>query len=126
MVKFNQRSVINLKQEYAKITGGYVNFVVNTVNESCLRLAVFEGEYRWHFHPDSDELFIVLEGELIIDFEDSVTAILHPFEMLTVPKCVIHRTRASGRTVNLCFEHTQAETVFVELESDKAGMEKQS
>ena len=45
--------VVNLKAEGAKITDPYRNIVINRVNKSCLRLAVFEGEYRWHYHPKS-------------------------------------------------------------------------
>ncbi len=40
----------------------HANFSISEVNDHCVRLAVFTGEYDWHHHPDSDELFIVLEG----------------------------------------------------------------
>ncbi|WP_082050341.1 cupin domain-containing protein [Risungbinella massiliensis] len=95
------------------ITERHQNFIVNTVNESCLRLAVLDGEYEWHYHPDSDELFIVLEGELWIDFQDKPSISLQPHEMITIPANEIHRTRSNMRTVNLCLEHTHANTIFV-------------
>jgi mannose-6-phosphate isomerase-like protein (cupin superfamily) len=88
--------------------------VINRVNGNCLRLASFEGEYRWHQHPASDELFIVVEGRLAIDLEGGQTLELGPWESVTVPAKTVHRTRAIGRTVNLCFEEIGAETVFVE------------
>ncbi|MCR8641255.1 cupin domain-containing protein [Paenibacillus sp. N1-5-1-14] len=91
----------------------YKNFVVSDVNESCLRLAVIQGEYPWHCHPTSDELFIVLEGELFIDFQDQPTIALKANDQLTIPAGVIHRTRTEVRTVNLCFEHTDADTTFI-------------
>jgi len=105
---------INLSELSHRMTEHYQNFVVNEVNESCLRLAVFTGEYPWHRHPESDELFLVLEGELIIDFRDHESVILHPNDLFTIPAGRIHRTRSSQRTVNLCFEHTQATTEFME------------
>ncbi len=105
---------INLSELSQRITEHYQNFVVNEVNESCLRLAVFTGEYPWHRHPESDELFLVLEGELIIDFRDQESVILHSNDLFTIPAGLIHRTRSSQRTVNLCFEHTQAATEFIE------------
>ncbi|MBO0794039.1 MAG: cupin domain-containing protein [Ktedonobacteraceae bacterium] len=71
------------------------------------------GTYPWHRHPDADELFLVLEGELIIEFQDHEAVTLQPSEILTIPAGVIHRTRALHRTVNLCFEHTQATTEFL-------------
>jgi len=106
-------TVINLAVEGAVSTEPYRNVVINRVNESCLRLATFEVEYRWHFHPDSDELFIVIDGTLEIDFADEPTLQLEVWDMITIPAGVVHRTRARGRTVNLTFEHLNATTTFV-------------
>ncbi|MFS0869494.1 cupin domain-containing protein [Paenibacillus xylanilyticus] len=110
----SKREVVNLDQISQNIQEQYRNFVINDVNESCLRIAVFTGDYKWHYHSKSDELFIVLEGELLIDFKDRETVSLKPHEMITIPAGVIHRTRANVRTVNLCFEHMDADTVDVE------------
>jgi len=103
-----------LKDEGASVADSYRNQVINRVNGSCLRLAVFDGEYRWHYHPTSDELFIVVEGCLAIDLEDGRELRLQPWESVTIPAKTIHRRRAIGRTVNLCFEELGAETVFVD------------
>ncbi|EFH83955.1 cupin domain-containing protein [Ktedonobacter racemifer] len=105
---------INLSDLSQRMNERYQNVVVNEVNESCLRLAVFTGEYPWHRHPESDELFLVLEGELTIDFTDQESVTLAPNDLFTIPAGRIHRTRSSQRTVNLCFEHTQATTEFIE------------
>lgn len=113
-VRYPALQVINLQEEGAKVAAPYRNMVINRVNSNCLRLAVFEGEYRWHYHPQSDELFIVVEGCLAIDLEGERELRLHPWESVTVPAMTVHRTRAIGRTVNLCFEESGAETVFVE------------
>jgi mannose-6-phosphate isomerase-like protein (cupin superfamily) len=71
------------------------------------------GAYPWHRHPEADELFLVLEGKLIIEFKEHEAVMLQPFEIFTIPAGVIHRTRALQRTVNLCFEHTEAATEFI-------------
>jgi mannose-6-phosphate isomerase-like protein (cupin superfamily) len=113
-VRYPPLHVINLKEEGAKVADPYRNMVINRVNGSCLRLAVFDGEYRWHYHPKSDELFIVVEGCLAIDLENGRELRLHPWESVTIPAMTVHRTRAIGRTVNLCVEELAAETVFVE------------
>jgi mannose-6-phosphate isomerase-like protein (cupin superfamily) len=113
-IQFPHLHVINLATEGAASTESYRNVVINRVNESCLRLAAFEVEYRWHFHPDSDELFIVVDGVLEIDFVDAPTLRLEVWDMITIPAGTVHRTRARGRTVNLTFEHLGAATVFVE------------
>jgi mannose-6-phosphate isomerase-like protein (cupin superfamily) len=108
-----QSSLQNLKQLSDSVSEKYKNFVVSEVNDACLRLAVFDGLYEWHRHPDSAELFIVLEGELRIEFADEDALALKPGDTFTVPAGKIHRTIATGRTVNLCFELTQARTEFV-------------
>ena len=113
-VRYSTLQVINLKEEAAKVTDRYRNMVINRVNGSCLRLAVFEGEYLWHYHPKSDELFIVVEGYLTIDLKGGDEVLLHQWESVTIPAMTVHRTRAIGRTVNLCFEELEAEIVFVE------------
>jgi mannose-6-phosphate isomerase-like protein (cupin superfamily) len=107
-------TVVNLTAEGAASTEPYRNVVINRVNESCLRLATFEVEYPWHFHPDSDELFIVVEGTLEIDLTDRPTLHLGAWDMITLPAGTVHRTRARGRTVNLTFEHLGAATTFVD------------
>ncbi|GGK27851.1 cupin domain-containing protein [Salinarimonas ramus] len=102
--------------DFAEATAGldgHHNFVLAGVNDHCLRIAVFTGEYRWHVHPHSDELFVVVEGRLEIDLDSGCVA-LGPGQAYRVAAGVRHRTRARERTVNLCFERTDAETVFVD------------
>ena len=113
-VLFPQLAVANLAAEGAASTDAYRNVVMNRVNESCLRLSAFEGDYRWHFHPDSDELFVVVDGQLAIELADGSTLQLGPWDMVTIPAGTVHRTRALPRAVNLTFEHFGAETTFVE------------
>lgn len=113
-IMFPALSVVNLLAEGARTVDSYRNVVLNRVNESCLRLATFEGNYGWHFHPDSDELFVVVDGTLEIDFDEGRTLRLHAWDMITIPAGTRHRTRAVGRTVNLTFEHLAASTVFID------------
>jgi mannose-6-phosphate isomerase-like protein (cupin superfamily) len=112
-VRYPALHVVDLAAEVAAVTERYRNMVINRVNDSCLRLAVFDEAYRWHYHPTSDELFVVLSGCLAIDFEDSRELRLQPWQCVTIPAKTVHRTRALGRTINLCFEKLGAETVFV-------------
>lgn len=106
--------VVDVEAEQRAVTADYCNMVLNRVNASCLRLAVFRGEYRWHHHPTSDELFLVVEGQLEIDLADGHKLALRPWQAVVVPAGAVHRTRAIGRTVNLTFEALAAETVFVD------------
>jgi mannose-6-phosphate isomerase-like protein (cupin superfamily) len=106
--------VADIAAEAKAVAEEYRNQVLARVNQSCLRLAVMLGEYPWHHHPHSDELFLVVEGRLEIDLADGRTLSLEPWQSVVVPAATVHRTRAVGRTVNLCFEDLAADTVFVD------------
>jgi mannose-6-phosphate isomerase-like protein (cupin superfamily) len=111
-VRYAALHVVDLAAEGASVTERYRNMVISRVNDNCLRLAVFDEAYRWHYHPATDELFIVVSGCLVIDLDNNRTLRLQPWQCVTIPAMVRHRTRALGRTVNLCFEKLAAETVF--------------
>jgi len=113
-VRYPALQPVNLFAEGAAVTERYRNMVINRVNDSCLRLAVFDETYRWHFHPTSDELFLVVDGCLAIELPGGRELRLTPWQCVTIPAKTPHRTRAIGRTVNLCFEKMEAETVFVD------------
>ncbi len=107
-------AVVDIRAEQAAVTETYRNQVLFDVNNDCMRLAVFEGEYRWHQHPDSDELFLVVAGTLQIDLEGGRCLELGEWQSVVIPAGTIHRTRAIGRTVNLTCEKNGARTVFVD------------
>ena len=113
-VRYPALQVIDLAAEGAAITDSYRNIVINQVNSSCLRLAVMNEDFRWHYHPKSDELFLVVEGCLEIDLAGGRRLRLTPWQCATVPAGLVHKTRPVGRSVNLCFEELAAETVFVD------------
>jgi mannose-6-phosphate isomerase-like protein (cupin superfamily) len=111
-------TVVDIRSEQAAVTDSYRNQVLFDINGDCMRLAVFEGEYRWHLHPDSDECFLVVAGDLRIDFEDAASVTLGEWQGIVVPAGTVHRTRAVGRTVNVTFEKRNARTVFVDRTDD--------
>jgi len=108
-------TVIDIRAEQAAVTESYRNQVLVDVNNDCMRLSVFEGEYRWHHHPDSDELFMVVAGTLQIDLADGNRMELGAWQSVVIPAGTVHRTRAIGRTVNITYEKAGAQTVFVEV-----------
>ena len=98
----------------AAITTAYDNRSLTAVNDHEIRLSVMTHGFPWHRHPDSDESFAVLEGDLVIEFEGE-EVVLKPGQFLTVPAGTLHRTRPGGaRSVNLTFERAGAATEFVE------------
>ena len=101
--KYGHMALIDLARESAKHEPWF-NQTLTTVNDSVVRLGVIEGEFHWHKHDDTDEFFLVLEGRLLIDFEDRETVTLDPHQGYTVPRHVVHRTRAPQRTAILMME----------------------
>lgn len=92
--------VIDLKQE-ATTTAPYLNLPIAMSADHVVRLAVMTEPYFWHLHSNSDEIFIVLEGTLVIELEDR-TVELGPQQLFTIPRNTPHRTSPRGeRSVNL-------------------------
>jgi mannose-6-phosphate isomerase-like protein (cupin superfamily) len=77
-------------------------------------MAVMQKSDRWHYHSNTDELFIVLEGELSIEIKDQETVVLQPGGFINIPAKTIHKTIAAGRTFNLTFERDADDTVFAD------------
>jgi len=106
---------INLDTRYAPLEQMDIQTLINTcdvpwynqtlskVNECVVRLGIMQGEFHWHKHDNEDEFFFVLEGHFLIDLEDR-TVDLVPKQGFTIPKGVMHRTRAPERTVILMVE----------------------
>ena len=103
--------VITLKAE-SSARFEYDNHLIASTNDHVGRIATMTEPYHWHFHPNSDETFLAIEGRLAIEFENGSLE-LHPGQLLTIPRGVRHRTRpVDGRSVNLTFEMAGAETVI--------------
>lgn len=95
--------VVDVKALADVCTDRWYNQTLVRVNDSVVRLGVFQGEYHWHEHKDLDEFFHVLEGRLLLDLEGR-TLELAPGQAIVVPRAVRHRTRAEVRTVVLMVE----------------------
>ncbi|MDP9047144.1 MAG: cupin domain-containing protein [Bacteroidota bacterium] len=105
--------LIDLNEYHQAITAPYANHVLSTVNNHVVRISVMTEDFYWHYHPNSDETFIVLEGALLLDLETG-TVELNKGQLFTVPANTRHRTRPKGpRSVNLTFELADIATVRI-------------
>jgi mannose-6-phosphate isomerase-like protein (cupin superfamily) len=103
-------TVVDVQQETREIKS-YKNVPLSLINDHVIRLSVMTEPFYWHYHPDSDETFLVLEGIVCIDLEDR-TVELGPGQLFTIPANVRHLTRPQGnRSVNLTFELAAMETI---------------
>jgi mannose-6-phosphate isomerase-like protein (cupin superfamily) len=101
--KYGSLALIDIPAEIAA-NEPWFNQTLTTINDSVVRLGVIEGNFHWHKHDDTDEFFMVLEGQLLIDVQDAGTVTLERHQGYTVPRGVVHRTRAPGRTAILMVE----------------------
>jgi len=101
--KYGSSTLIDIPAEIAA-NEPWFNQTLTTVNESVVRLGIIEGDFHWHKHDGEDEFFLVLEGQLLIDFEGEETVTLDPHQGYTVPRGVVHRTRAPLRSAILMVE----------------------
>jgi len=86
-------SPISIQDKFALFSDQWSPRVIAELNDYQIKLARLEGDFVWHRHEDSDELFIVIEGSMEIAFRDGMVR-LSEGEMLVVPKGVEHCPRA--------------------------------
>ncbi len=83
--------VIALGEKLARMSDPWTPKVVAQLNDYHCKLAKLEGAFVWHSHPETDELFLVVEGEMGIAFRGDRTVRLRPGEMIVVPAGMEHK-----------------------------------
>jgi mannose-6-phosphate isomerase-like protein (cupin superfamily) len=91
---------VNLTEKLASFSDHWAPRIVARYNDHEVRLVKVDGEFIWHSHDDTDELFLILEGKLDMDFRDR-TVTLNPGELIVVPKGTEHRPAARHGEVKL-------------------------
>jgi mannose-6-phosphate isomerase-like protein (cupin superfamily) len=86
--------VVNLTEKFARFSEHWSPRVVAEMNDYQFKLVKLQGDFVWHDHPDTDEVFLVVKGEMQIGFRDRDVT-LREGELFVVPRGVEHITRAS-------------------------------
>jgi mannose-6-phosphate isomerase-like protein (cupin superfamily) len=94
---------VDLAEKLSRFEDRWSPKIVGELNGQHVKLAKLEGEFVWHHHDEEDELFLVVGGELTIEFRDGDVS-LAAGEMLVVPRGVEHRPVAEGEAHVLLFE----------------------
>ena len=81
---------INVQEKLAKFSERWSPKIIAQMNDYHFKIAKLQGEFIWHDHPQTDEVFIVLNGQLEIQFRDG-SVVLREGEMFVVPKGVEHK-----------------------------------
>ena len=88
-------SSINFQEKFSKFSELWSPKIVAQLNDYHLKLAKVQGEFVWHDHPETDEVFIVIKGRLDILFRDGKVS-LSDGELFVVPKGVEHKPVAES------------------------------
>lgn len=94
---------INLLDKFGLFSDRWQPKVIAEMNDYQLKIVKVEGDFVWHDHEATDEAFMVIEGELRIDFRDGAVRI-RPGELFVVPKGVEHKPFAEKETKVLLIE----------------------
>ena len=94
---------INWKEKYSKFNKHWSPRIIAEMNDYQFKLAKIKGEFVWHDHKNTDETFIVIEGEMILKFRDGEIK-LSKGEMYVVPKGIEHKPSAENQCKILVIE----------------------
>jgi mannose-6-phosphate isomerase-like protein (cupin superfamily) len=96
-------TAINFQQKLSLFTEQWTPKVIAEMNDYQFKIVKLQGDFVWHAHEHTDEAFLVLEGQLRIDFRDGAVEI-GPGEMYVVPKAVEHKPYAAEEVKLLLIE----------------------
>ena len=91
---------VNLAEKFNQFSEHFAPKIIARYNDNEVRLVKARGELVWHKHDDTDELFLILDGEFDMEFRDR-TVTVRPGELLIVPRGVEHRPTARRGEVKL-------------------------
>jgi mannose-6-phosphate isomerase-like protein (cupin superfamily) len=94
---------VNLAEKFAQLAELWSPRLVGRVNETDVRIARLRGDFVWHQHAEEDELFLVIEGRLRLEFRDGAVW-LEEGEFLVVPRGVEHRPVAPEEVLVMLIE----------------------
>ena len=97
------RKPINLHEKFSRFSERWTPKVIAQMNDYHFKLVKLQGEFVWHDHADTDEVFLVLEGSMIIHFRDE-DVLVGPGEMFVVPRGEEHKTSAKSECKALLVE----------------------
>ncbi len=94
---------INLSDKLSRFTDHWRPRIVGQLNGQQVKLAKLQGEFVWHAHENEDELFLVIEGRLVIQLRDR-DIVLDPGEFVIIPRGIEHKPVADEEVHVLLFE----------------------
>ncbi|TFG66683.1 MAG: cupin domain-containing protein [Gemmatimonadales bacterium] len=100
--------VVNLADKFSRFDERWHPYIIAELNSQQVKLAKLEGEFVWHAHAEEDEMFLVVDGRLKLEFRDGEVTLVAG-ELCVVPRGVEHRPVAHGLACVLLFEPATTE-----------------
>jgi mannose-6-phosphate isomerase-like protein (cupin superfamily) len=98
-----ERRPIDLAEKLSRFSEHWSPKVVARLNDYEIKVVKVQGEFVWHRHEDTDKLFLVVDGELVIQLRDG-DVVVGPGQLYVVPRGVEHCPRADGEVHALLIE----------------------
>ncbi|HUI31331.1 MAG TPA: cupin domain-containing protein [Candidatus Acidoferrales bacterium] len=98
-----EHKAISLQEKFGKFSDQWAPKIIAQLNNYHIKLVRVKGDFTWHDHKDTDEVFLVIDGELRIDFRDG-NVVLREGELFVVPKGVEHKPFAEKECKMLLVE----------------------
>jgi mannose-6-phosphate isomerase-like protein (cupin superfamily) len=96
---------VDLAERLSQFSEHWSPKVVARLNDYEVKVVKVEGEFVWHTHEDTDELFLVIDGELTIQLREG-DVVLRPGQLYVVPRGVAHCPSADGEVHAVLVEPT--------------------
>jgi mannose-6-phosphate isomerase-like protein (cupin superfamily) len=119
------KSAINLREKYSLFEEQWSPRIIAQMNDYHFKLAKIQGEFIWHQHPETDEVFFVVMGQMRIEFRDHSVALAEG-ELCVVPQGIEHKPVADEEchilliepagtlnTGDVTDEHTQTKEIWI-------------
>jgi mannose-6-phosphate isomerase-like protein (cupin superfamily) len=120
----NTPEKVNINSKLAQFADYWNPRIIGELNNQHVKAVKLNGEFVWHHHDHEDELFLVIKGQLIMEFRDKVVEI-NEGEFIIVPRMVEHRPVAKEEVQILLFEPaTTVNTGNIENERTRKDLQK--
>ena len=107
---------VNLQEQFARFDDYWSPKIVASTNDYDIKLVKVQGEFVWHQHDETDEVFLVTAGQLRIQLQNRDDVLLGPGELFVVPRGLRHRPLAGAETHLVLLEpHATVNTGDAEL-----------
>ncbi len=96
--------VVNIEEKFSHFSDHWNPKIVAELNGQQVKLARLKGEFVMHQHADEDEMFLVLEGNLVMEYQDRPPQQIRAGELIVIPRGTLHKPVAGEEVKVMLFE----------------------